>query len=57
MKNPLAFYFYNAVENMKATIDAGVTTVRDTGLADIGVKMAQEENVSYPYIDCPSDSH
>ena len=45
MKNPLAFYFYNAVENMKATIDAGVTTVRDTGLADIGVKMAQERKI------------
>ena len=35
MKNPLSYYFYNAVSNMKATIDAGVTTVRDTGLADI----------------------
>ena len=35
MKNPLALHFYNALENMKATIDAGVTTVRDTGLADI----------------------
>ena len=37
MKNPLSYYFYNAVSNMKATIDAGVTTVRDTGLADIGI--------------------
>ena len=45
MKNPLAYYFYNAVSNMKATIDAGVTTVRDTGLADIGVKMAQERKI------------
>ena len=41
----LAYYFYNAVSNMKATIDAGVTTVRDTGLADIGVKMAQERKI------------
>ena len=45
MKNPLALHFYNALENMKATIDAGVTTVRDTGLADIGVKMAQERKI------------
>ena len=45
MKNPLSYYFYNAVSNMKATIDAGVTTVRDTGLADIGVKMAQEKKI------------
>lgn len=45
MKNPLALHFYNAISNMKATIDAGVTTVRDTGLADIGVKMAQERKI------------
>lgn len=45
MKNPLALHFYNAVNNMKATIDAGVTTVRDCGLADIGVKMAQKEKI------------
>lgn len=45
MKNPLALHFYNAVANMKATIDAGVTTVRDCGLADIGVKMAQEKKI------------
>ena len=45
MKNPLALHFYNAVKNMKDTIDAGVTTVRDCGLADIGVKMAQEKKI------------
>lgn len=45
MKNPLALHFYNAIENMKNTIDAGVTTVRDCGLADIGVKMAQERGI------------
>ncbi len=45
MKNPLALHFYNAVANMKDTIDAGVTTVRDCGLADIGVKMAQEKKI------------
>lgn len=45
MKDPLALHFYNALENMKATIDAGVTTVRDCGLADIGVKMAHEKKL------------
>ena len=45
MKDPLALHFYDAIANMKATIDAGVTTVRDTGLADIGVKMAQEKKI------------
>ena len=45
MKNPLALHFYDAIANMKSTIDAGVTTVRDCGLADIGVKMAQEKKI------------
>ena len=45
MKNPLALHFYDALSNMKSTIDAGVTTVRDCGLADIGVKMAQEKRI------------
>lgn len=43
MVNPLAMHFYGALSNMKSTIDAGVTTIRDCGLADIGVKMAQEK--------------
>jgi len=37
---PHSLYFYNAMEFMKKTIDAGITTARDAGLADIGVKMA-----------------
>ncbi len=45
MLNPLALHFYNAIANMKATIDAGVTTVRDCGLADIGVKMASQKKL------------
>ena len=42
---PLSLYFYNAVENMQRTINAGVTTVRDAGLADAGVKMAVERGL------------
>jgi imidazolonepropionase-like amidohydrolase len=38
MYTPLSLYFYKAVENMRLTIDAGVTTVRDAGLADYGAK-------------------
>jgi len=45
LTNPLANYFYQAVKNMKDTIDAGVTYVRDCGLADIGVKMAAERKI------------
>lgn len=45
MNNPLAIHFYRALENMKDTIDAGVTYVRDCGLADIGVKLAQKKGM------------
>ena len=43
MYTPLSLFFYRALENMKLTIDAGVTTVRDAGLADYGVKMAVDQ--------------
>ncbi len=45
MYNPLSMFFYNGVENMRRTVNAGVTTVRDGGLADFGVKMAVEKGL------------
>ena len=45
MYNPLSLFFYNAVENMQLTLNAGVTTVRDAGLADYGVKMAVQKGL------------
>lgn len=45
MYNPLSTFFYKAVENMRRTVDAGVTTVRDCGWADSGVKMAVEDGL------------
>lgn len=45
MNNPLALHFYNALTNMKKTLNAGITTVRDAGLADIGVKTAQTKGL------------
>lgn len=45
MYDPLSFYFYKGVDNLKRTIDAGVTTIRDAGLADIGVKRAVDEGL------------
>ena len=45
MYNPLSFYFCRGVDNLRQTINAGVTTVRDAGLADIGVKRAVEEGL------------
>ena len=43
--NPLSLYFYNALERMQYTLNAGVTTVRDAGLADVGLKLAVEKGV------------
>ncbi|MBM4241644.1 MAG: amidohydrolase family protein [Euryarchaeota archaeon] len=45
MYAPLSLYFYKAAENMRRTIEAGITTARDAGLADIGVKMALEQGL------------
>ncbi|MDP3065521.1 MAG: amidohydrolase family protein [Methanobacteriaceae archaeon] len=42
---PLSLYFYQAVENLRLTLEAGVTTVRDAGMADYGVKKAVEEDL------------
>jgi imidazolonepropionase-like amidohydrolase len=42
---PLSFYFYQAAESLRLTLEAGVTTVRDAGLADYGVKMAVDEGL------------
>ncbi|MGC9517337.1 MAG: amidohydrolase family protein [Methanomicrobiales archaeon] len=42
---PLSLYFYKAIKNMLLTLNAGVTTVRDAGMADIGLKLAVEQNL------------
>lgn len=41
MANPLSIHFYNGVLHALQTINAGVTTIRDCGSADLGVKLAQ----------------
>ena len=45
MYNPLSFQFLKGVDNLKKTINAGVTTIRDAGLADIGFKLAVDEGL------------
>ncbi|HHY01002.1 MAG TPA: amidohydrolase family protein [Methanothermobacter sp.] len=42
---PLSLYFYEAVRNLEKTLETGVTTVRDAGMADYGVKMAVEKGL------------
>ncbi|WP_409200323.1 amidohydrolase family protein [Methanobrevibacter sp. DSM 116169] len=45
MKNPLAMHFYNGLANMKNTLHSGITTLRDCGLADFGVKLAASKKL------------
>ncbi len=45
MTDPLSLNFYRAIGNMRATIGAGVTTVRDAGGSDLGMKMAVEKGL------------
>ncbi|RDI41892.1 metal-dependent hydrolase family protein [Falsibacillus pallidus] len=45
LTTPFSYQFYKAIDHMKKTLDAGVTTVRDAGGADAGVKQAVENKV------------
>ena len=42
MATPFSYNFYAAIDRMKRTIDAGITSVRDAGGADLGIKQAVE---------------
>lgn len=42
---PFSLHFYRAVDYMRRTLDAGITTVRDAGGADLGVKQAVEDGL------------
>ena len=45
MANPLGIHFYNAVPHSMQTINAGVTTIRDCGSADLSFKLAQQRKL------------
>lgn len=45
MTTPFSLNFYKAMRYMRRTLDAGVTSVRDAGGADVGVKRAVEESL------------
>ena len=42
ISDPFSLRFYRSIQYMRNTLDAGVTTVRDAGGADLGVKRAVE---------------
>ena len=45
IKAPFSLQFYEAARNMRLTLAAGVTTVREAGGADLGVKVAQQRGL------------
>jgi imidazolonepropionase-like amidohydrolase len=45
MVTPFSLKFYNSVQFMRRTVEAGITSVRDAGGADAGVKQAVEQGL------------
>jgi len=45
MTTPFSLNFYQAAQYLRRTLDAGITSVRDAGGADLGVKMAVEKGL------------
>lgn len=45
LAKPFSYNFYKAIDYMKNTVNAGITTVRDCGGTDLGVKQAVEQGI------------
>jgi imidazolonepropionase-like amidohydrolase len=45
VQEPFSYQFFKAVRSMEATLVAGLTSVRDAGGADLGLKRAQQDGV------------
>jgi len=45
LTRPFSLRFYEAMHNLRKTLDIGITTVRDAGGADLGMKTAVEEGL------------
>lgn len=45
LNTPFSLKFYEAIEYMKRTLNAGITSVRDAGFTDYGVKEAVERGI------------
>jgi imidazolonepropionase-like amidohydrolase len=43
LETPFSYWFFVAIENLLRTLAVGITTVRDAGFADLGLKMAVAE--------------
>jgi imidazolonepropionase-like amidohydrolase len=45
LQRPFSYQFFEAARNLSATLDCGITTVRDAGGADLGVQRAVEHGL------------
>lgn len=45
LQRPFSYQFYEAVRNLAATLDCGITTVRDAGGADLGIQHAVDDGL------------
>jgi imidazolonepropionase-like amidohydrolase len=45
IQRPFSYQFYEAAANLAATLRAGITSVRDAGGADLGIKRAQADGL------------
>jgi imidazolonepropionase-like amidohydrolase len=45
LQTPFSYRFFQAVHNLDATLRIGITTVRDAGGADLGIKQAVEDGL------------
>ncbi|MDH3193151.1 MAG: amidohydrolase family protein [Acidimicrobiia bacterium] len=45
MQEPYSLRFYRAIANLRANLEAGITTIRDAGGADLGVKRAVDDGL------------
>jgi imidazolonepropionase-like amidohydrolase len=45
LQTPFSYRFFQAAHNLEATLRTGITTIRDAGGADLGVKQAVEDGI------------
>jgi imidazolonepropionase-like amidohydrolase len=45
LQRPFSYQFFEAAANLRATLDCGITTVRDAGGADLGIQRAAEDHL------------
>jgi imidazolonepropionase-like amidohydrolase len=45
LQRPFSYQFFQAAKNLEATLDCGITTIRDAGGADLGVQRAVEDGL------------